>query len=166
MSVEATDAAPTRENIDGGPELRKFVEVLDYLAKMTDDEEAQHEDRYDVGYDRRRVNRMDVERVMAIVSPDGVQFFDVNEKVQPGHVTAAQIRRSLRARKGMAFDVFAHLAYLRSHVFRWGDRSVALEGREGDELYVRIAGKYRLVFRKVGGGVVLVRCDYYQREGH
>jgi hypothetical protein len=138
VSVRGSDYRITERVIPTGFEREaRLLEVLKWPEEPVS------------AYNARNGPKWDLHSVAPYISSRGIEFTDINHEHE-GRVSREQILRQLAARKGLAFDVFAHF----SHIY-------SIPYRQYSEL--RFSSRDRS--RQEGRGSVLVRVDYQMREG-
>jgi hypothetical protein len=105
----------------------------------------------------------DLAIVRRYVAPEGIEFIDVNHRLE-GRVTRADILRSLRERRGPPFTAFAHLSHI-SSIPSPQYSTLRFARRADGQTTVQVADWYTLTFRRAGAQPLIVRWEYRQLEG-
>ncbi len=136
------------------PEYKVTAEFLDYLKPP---KEAS-------GFQAGAAPKWDIARLLSFISPDGFAASDVNRGRNVAKYSVQQIRSAVAARKGIPFQMLAHLGHIYAQPYK--QYSELRFEPQGDGVVVHVADWYRLTFAPQGGQLKLTRVDYLMREGH
>jgi hypothetical protein len=135
-----------------------FAQEVHFLEILKSPEEPR------AAYDANKGPRWNLPPMAPYISSLGIEFTDVNHARQ-GHVSRSDILRQLATRRGLAFDVFAHLSHIYSIPYKqYSELRFSSRDRFGGSV-VGVASWYRLTFALENGRSVITKIDYQMLEG-
>jgi len=94
---------------------------------------------------------------------EGIEFLDINHAFE-GRIDRKRITRELKDRSGEVFQAFAHLSSIYSLPYKQYSE-LHFSKRSADTSVVEIADWYKIMFKRVGTQVIIIRWEYMQLEG-